>query len=58
MIQYGPFVMNAKEAIQQALEDYHAAQFGRWPWSRYDQVHDRAEGRFARHANGAYEQGA
>lgn len=58
VIQYGPFVMNSKEEIQQAFEDYHATQFGGWPWKRYDQVHDRTEGRFARHADGTLELGA
>lgn len=58
VIQYGPFVMNSKEEIQQAFEDYHATQFGGWPWKRYDQVHDRTEGRFARHADGRFEMGA
>ncbi|MBN8679931.1 MAG: pirin family protein [Chitinophagales bacterium] len=58
VIQYGPFVMNTKEEIQQAFEDYHATKFGGWPWSRYDQVHDRELGRFARHADGRLEQGA
>ncbi|MBX2890776.1 MAG: pirin family protein [Saprospiraceae bacterium] len=58
VIQYGPFVMNTKEEIQQAFEDYHATKFGGWPWKRYDQVHDRSEGRFARHSDGTFEQGA
>ena len=40
-----------------AFDDYHATKFGGWPWNRYDQVHDRAEGRFARHADGTFEQG-
>ena len=29
------------------FEDYQKTQFGGWPWSRYDQVHDVAEGRYA-----------
>lgn len=55
VIQYGPFVMNTKEEINQAFEDYHKTKFGGWPWSRYDQVHARDKGRFARHADGREE---
>jgi redox-sensitive bicupin YhaK (pirin superfamily) len=57
VMQYGPFVMNSKEEIQQAFSDFHKTQFGGWPWSRYDQVHDRKLGRFARHADGTFEEG-
>lgn len=55
VIQYGPFVMNTKEEIQQAFNDYHSTKFGGWPWSRYDQVHPRDKGRFAKHADGREE---
>ncbi|MCB9252909.1 MAG: pirin family protein [Flavobacteriales bacterium] len=55
VIQYGPFVMNTKEEIQKAFEDYHATQFGGWPWPKTDQVHDRNLGRFALHADGRRE---
>lgn len=55
VIQYGPFVMNTKEEINKAFEDYHKTKFGGWPWSRYDQVHPRDKGRFARHADGREE---
>jgi quercetin 2,3-dioxygenase len=55
VIQYGPFVMNTKEEINQAFEDYHKTQFGGWPWPKYDQVHDRSKGRFAKHADGKLE---
>ena len=55
VIQYGPFVMNTKEEINQAFEDYHKTQFGGWPWPRYDQVHPRTKGRFAKHADGKEE---
>lgn len=55
VMQYGPFVMNSKEEIQQAFEDYHATQFGGWPWPRPDQVHERSRGRFALHADGREE---
>jgi redox-sensitive bicupin YhaK (pirin superfamily) len=54
--QYGPFVMNTSEEIQQAFADYRRTEFGGWPWSRSDQVHPREKGRFARHANGVEEE--
>lgn len=56
VIQYGPFVMNTKEEINQAFEDYHRTKFGGWPWPKYDQVHDRNRGRFAKHADGRVEE--
>lgn len=56
VIQYGPFVMNTKEEIHQAFEDYHATQFGGWPWQRMDQVHPREKSRFARYADGREEE--
>ncbi|MBP6731374.1 MAG: pirin family protein, partial [Chitinophagales bacterium] len=56
VISYGPFVMNTKEEINQAFEDYHQTQFGGWPWPRYDQVHPREKGRFAKHADGKLEE--
>jgi len=55
VIQYGPFVMNTKEEINQAFEDYHRTKFGGWPWPKRDQVHDRSTGRFAIHADGRRE---
>lgn len=58
VIQYGPFVMNTKEEIQQAFEDYQRTQFGGWPWPSYAQVHDRNKGRFAKHADGTIEEKA
>ena len=55
VIQYGPFVMNTKEEIHQAFEDYHKTQFGGWPWPKAAQVHERNQGRFALHADGRKE---
>ncbi|MGE0566767.1 MAG: pirin family protein [Bacteroidia bacterium] len=55
VMQYGPFVMNTKEEIHQAFNDYHATQFGGWPWPRRDQVHPKEKGRFAKHADGKEE---
>jgi quercetin 2,3-dioxygenase len=53
--QYGPFVMNNNDEIQQAIRDYRSTQFGGWPWPRHDNVHDRKRGRFAKHADGREE---
>ena len=47
--------MNTPEELQQAFVDYRTTQFGGWPWSRPDPVHDRTEGRFALHADGTVE---
>jgi quercetin 2,3-dioxygenase len=55
VVQYGPFVMNTPEKIQQAFADYRRTQFGGWPWPSDAPVHDRNEGRFARHADGRIE---
>jgi quercetin 2,3-dioxygenase len=57
VMQYGPFVMNTKEEIQTAFDDYNRTRFGGWPWDRYDNVHDKSVGRFAKHADGRYEAG-
>ncbi len=53
--QYGPFVMNTQAEIQQAMNDYRQTEFGGWPWPRYDQVHPRKQGRFAKYADGTEE---
>jgi redox-sensitive bicupin YhaK (pirin superfamily) len=53
--QYGPFVMNSRAEIQQAISDYQRTQFGGWPWPDDDPVHEREAGRFARHADGRVE---
>jgi redox-sensitive bicupin YhaK (pirin superfamily) len=56
VVQHGPFVMNTKEEISQAFNDYHLTQFGGWPWPKRDQVHDRSKGRFAKYVDGRLEE--
>jgi quercetin 2,3-dioxygenase len=54
--QYGPFVMNTREEIEQAINDYRRTQFGGWPWDSADHVHAATAGRFGRYADGTSEQ--
>jgi redox-sensitive bicupin YhaK (pirin superfamily) len=53
--QYGPFVMNTQDEIEQAFIDYRSTGFGGWPWDRPDPVHGGDAGRFARHSDGRTE---
>ncbi|MDA3928224.1 MAG: pirin family protein [Prolixibacteraceae bacterium] len=55
VVQYGPFVMNTREEIQQTYDEYQRTQFGGWPWPVSDPVHDQ-KGRFAQHADGRIEE--
>ncbi|SES99670.1 hypothetical protein SAMN05660297_01139 [Natronincola peptidivorans] len=50
VVNYGPFVMNTMEEIQQAYKDYKATSFGGWPWDRKDPVNSKALGRFAKYS--------
>jgi len=53
--QYGPFVMNTQQEIEQAFEDYRSTRFGGWPWDRSDPVHSSSQTRFARYSDGREE---
>lgn len=55
VVQHGPFVMNSAEEIQKAFNDYRRTQFGGWPWPRYDNIHSREMGRFAKYSDGQEE---
>ena len=52
VVQHGPFVMNSREQIMQAFQDYQATEFGRWPHRSNDPVHDPGRGRFAHYPDG------
>lgn len=49
---HGPFVMNTRAELQQAVVDYQRTGFGGWPWKADGPVHPREKGRFAIHADG------
>jgi len=55
VVKYGPFVMNERVEIEQAIRDYRATEFGGWPWQGSGPVHARDSGRFAIHADGRKE---
>jgi len=55
VVQHGPFVMNTKEEIHQAMMEFQKTQFGGWPWPNYEPTHPKERGRFAIHADGREE---
>lgn len=55
VVQHGPFVMNTIEEIRETYSEFQRTRFGGWPWPKYDYVHDAGKGRFAKHADGRFE---
>ena len=55
--QHGPFVMNTREEILEAYNDYQRTEFGGWPWKDDAPVHDPQKGRHARFPDGRLEEG-
>jgi hypothetical protein len=54
--QHGPFVMNTREEIAEAIRDYRRTQFGAWPWPADAPVHGRDPKRFCLHGDGQREE--
>jgi redox-sensitive bicupin YhaK (pirin superfamily) len=52
LIQYGPFVANSKEELQETMQEYQRTKFGGWPWASSDPVNDRSKGRFSKTPDG------
>lgn len=50
--QYGPFVMNSQQEIQEAMREYGRTEFGGWPWPSAEHVHSADRPRFAKYADG------
>lgn len=50
--KYGPFVMNTSQEIEQVIQNYRRTEFGGWPWSTAEHVHDAGRGRFAQYPDG------
>jgi quercetin 2,3-dioxygenase len=54
--QYGPFVMNSRDELQRAFQDYQQTEFGGWPWPTDDHVLPARSGRHARYIDGRLEE--
>lgn len=53
--RYGPFVMNTRSQITEAMDDYQRTRFGGWRWSSAGPVHPADADRFAIHPDGTEE---
>jgi redox-sensitive bicupin YhaK (pirin superfamily) len=56
VVQHGPFVMNTREEIMQAMHDYRRTGFGGWPWATPDPTHGPTPRRFARHPGATHDE--
>jgi redox-sensitive bicupin YhaK (pirin superfamily) len=52
LLQYGPFVTNTKEDLQETMQEYQRSQFGGWRWASSDPVHGKLTGRFSKTPDG------
>lgn len=55
VVQYGPFVANTQQELQETISLFKRTQFGGWPWPMQEQVWDRSKGRFAKYEDGTEE---
>jgi redox-sensitive bicupin YhaK (pirin superfamily) len=52
IVQYGPFVANTKQELQETIQAYQQTQFGGWPWPESGPVHGKTMGRFSKLPDG------
>ena len=52
---HGPFVMNTREEIIQAFDEFQRTDFGGWPWPSKDPVNEQKQKRFASYHHGESE---
>jgi redox-sensitive bicupin YhaK (pirin superfamily) len=55
VVQHGPFVLNYPAEVRETIMEFQKTEFGGWPWSSYENTHDKNKGRFAIHADGREE---
>ncbi|MFT5701348.1 MAG: redox-sensitive bicupin YhaK (pirin superfamily) [Desulforhopalus sp.] len=56
VVQHGPFVMNNRQEIEDALSDFQTTHFGGWPWPVRNPTHGGETTRFAKHGDGQMEE--
>lgn len=47
VVQYGPFLAESEQTLNQRIQEYRKTQFGGWPWPSSEPVHGKAKGRFS-----------
>ena len=47
VVKHGPFVMNTRKEIKEAIDDYKRTRFGDWAWNDDGPVHGKKYKKFA-----------